>query len=327
MTVSRARATGPAQDVLDADDPAVRRPLPRSALALAVVLALTLLAASNAAVRLHRAQDREQRADQRAQAADVVDVGASSGRTSDGTLGDFFVTALLQNDGGDLQVVDVRWTGVGLELLQALGGGVPIAAGSTASFTAQVAPDCAVLRDAPATLAGRIEVDVRAGSGRVGTVVQQFDRELDLAPAARRACASGQAPAPPFARVRLVRVEGSVVVAEVDVAAGQRSGLQVEGVAAPGLLVGTDGAVPLAVEVLGTAVLPVRVSVADCSAAQRGSTVRSSGRVVVLEEPGELVVTGTTDAGAAVVVITEVQPAYANAVRRLLRDCPRPPGA
>lgn len=191
VTVSRPGAGSRPADVLTDDEPAGPRRWTRGSL-LAGLLVLSLVAAGAAlrVVQRHRA-DQAQRLSQ-----DRIDVEVRSGRTSLGAGGDFFVTALLDNTGPDtLTAVDSRWRGVGLAVVTPIGGLGPVAPGTSASFVARVTPDCSLVGASPDTLAGRIEIELQAPSGRRRTVRLELDRALELLGTARDACALFVAPA------------------------------------------------------------------------------------------------------------------------------------
>ena len=94
-----------------------------------------------------------------------------------------------------LTAVDSRWRGVGLAVVTPIGGLGPVAPGTSASFVARVTPDCSLVGASPDTLAGRIEIELQAPSGRRRTVRLELDRALELLGTAREACASFVAPA------------------------------------------------------------------------------------------------------------------------------------
>ena len=156
---------------------------------------------------------QRERADRAAQAAqDQIDLTARPGRTSLGAGGNFFVTAQVTNDGPDLvQAVDSRWHGIGLEAVTEIGGLGPIAPGTSASFVARVAPDCALVRSTPGVLAGRFDLVFQAPSGRRREVRLQLDRELELLGTSRAACADAAQTPMSIRPPRLLRVSATQI--------------------------------------------------------------------------------------------------------------------
>lgn len=155
---------------------------------------------------------REQASRAAAAAQDRIDVTTRPGRTSLGAGGNFFVSALVANVGPDLvQAVDSRWYGIGLEAITEIGGLGPIAPGTSASFVARVAPDCALVRSTAGVLAGRFDLVFQAPSGRRREVRLQLDRELELLGTARATCADAARTTASMRPPRLLRVSATQV--------------------------------------------------------------------------------------------------------------------